>query len=91
MRDNITTNRETWLTLILITVVFLFVYQFIFDSKIDLNGDNASYYILGKAINGGEGYVNINSIYKTPNNHFLDHEVHCKQVDNMDYIDFSPD
>jgi 4-amino-4-deoxy-L-arabinose transferase-like glycosyltransferase len=63
-------KRETWFTIILITLGFLFTYQYIFDSKIDLNGDNASYYILGKALNAGEGFVNVNSIHKTPNNHF---------------------
>ena len=33
-------------------------------------GDNASYYMLGKAIAQGEGYVNISSIAKRPNNHY---------------------
>ena len=44
---------------VLITaVVFTAVYVSIFDNKIDLNGDNANYYILGKALATGEGYVN---------------------------------
>ena len=56
---------------VLITaVVFTAVYVSIFDNKIDLNGDNANYYILGKALATGEGYVNINNVQKSPNNHF---------------------
>ena len=70
MEQKLTEKRQTWITFILIILCFLFIYQYIFDAKIDLNGDNASYYILGKALNMGEGYVSINSIYKTPNNHF---------------------
>ena len=52
---NISTKQEYWYTLIIITISFLILYQYIYDSKIDLNGDNASYYILGKALNAGEG------------------------------------
>ncbi|NNF34562.1 MAG: phospholipid carrier-dependent glycosyltransferase [Saprospiraceae bacterium] len=70
MGQKLITNRETLFTLMLVTLGFLFTYQYIFDIKIDLNGDNASYYILGKALHAGEGFVNINSIHKTPNNHF---------------------
>ena len=70
MGQKLSGKRETWLIAVLITLGFLFIYQYIFDPKIDLNGDNASYYILGKALNAGEGFVNINSIHKTPNNHF---------------------
>ncbi len=53
-----------------IIIVFMGVYAYIYDSKIDLNGDNANYYMLGQALHQGEGYVSINSINKTPNNHF---------------------
>ena len=41
-----------------------------FDSKLALLGDNASYYMLGKSIAQGEGYVNISKITKSPNNHY---------------------
>ncbi len=51
-------------------IAFIGVYAYVFDSKIDLNGDNANYYVLGKSIHQGEGYVNINSVLKSPNNHF---------------------
>jgi hypothetical protein len=55
---------------VLMLVLFLAVYGYIFDAKLDLNGDNANYYILGKALAGGHGYVNLNSPSQTVNNHF---------------------
>lgn len=51
-------------------LIFLIVYAFIFDSKVDLNGDNANYFTLGKALATGQGYVNIASINQNPENHF---------------------
>ncbi len=58
------------IVLIAILIGFMISYAYVFDTKIDMNGDNASYYMLGKALNQGEGYVNINSVFKSPNNHF---------------------
>ncbi len=56
---------------VFVTIIsFIGVFSYVFDSKIDLNGDNANYYVLGKSIHQGEGYVNINSVFKSPNNHF---------------------
>ena len=63
-------NFQTILVLLITTIVFAGVYSSIFDGKLDLNGDNANYYMLGKALATGEGYVNINSIQKNPHNHF---------------------
>lgn len=64
------TFYENFIYMIIITILFLGVYGFIFDKKLDLNGDNAYYYVLGKALSQGEGYVNIASINKAPNNHY---------------------
>lgn len=61
---------EHFLYLLIISITFLFTYLYIFDSKLDLNGDNAYYYVLGKALSQGEGYVNIALISKAPNNHY---------------------
>ena len=55
---------------IILGLVFLVVYFFIFDSKVDLNGDNANYFTLGKALATGHGYVNIAGINQNPENHF---------------------
>lgn len=43
--------------LILLSVVFLLSYSFIFDKKMDLNGDNFGYMNYAKAILDGKGYV----------------------------------
>ena len=43
----------------LFALAFGLVYAFIFDSKLDMGGDNAGYYILGRALLQGEGYTNI--------------------------------
>ncbi len=64
------TKFQTLLILLLTTLAFAGIYAYIFDQKLDLNGDNANYYMLGKALAAGEGYVNINNIRKPPNNHF---------------------
>ena len=63
-------GHKTIAGIFVIIIVFIGVYAYIYDSKIDLNGDNANYYMLGQALHQGEGYVSINSINKTPNNHF---------------------
>lgn len=51
-------------------VAFLICYNYIFDDKISTLGDNAAYYVLGKSIATGEGYVNIVSPNPKPSNHF---------------------
>jgi len=63
-------SYEHFIYIAIITIIFLFVYGYIFDKKLDLNGDNAYYFVLGKALSSGEGYVNIANINKSPNNHY---------------------
>jgi hypothetical protein len=53
-----------------IALGFLFCYLAIFDEKLDLGGDNAVYYILGKALHSGQGYTDIHLPGATPANHF---------------------
>ena len=57
------------LALILI-ITFLKIYQYIYNSRIDIGGDSASYYILGNALANGDGYSNIQYASKSPANHF---------------------
>ncbi len=59
-----------WLFPALLVFGFILVYPFIFDKKVSLGGDNASYYILGKALSSGEGYTNIHVPGKPAHNHF---------------------
>ena len=49
---------------------FLVIYIAVFDTKIDVGGDNAGYYILGKSINSGLGYTDIHLPNANPANHF---------------------
>jgi hypothetical protein len=48
-----------WKEIGLILIITLTLYLFTFDAKLDLNGDNVDYYLLGKAISQGEGYTAI--------------------------------
>ncbi|WMN12155.1 glycosyltransferase family 39 protein [Marivirga salinae] len=66
----ITIKYKSWLYLLILSLVFAGVYIYTFDSKIAVLGDNAYYYILGKALAEGEGYVNISNINKPPNYHY---------------------
>jgi len=63
-------DRASLIYFLSLLFVFGLTYYNIFDTKIDLNGDNANYYVLGKALANGKGYVNINNIEENPNNHF---------------------
>ncbi|MEM6523478.1 MAG: phospholipid carrier-dependent glycosyltransferase [Bacteroidota bacterium] len=62
--------RTHWIHIIVLAVVFLGAFSYTFDSKLAMLGDNASYYMLGKALAEGEGYVNISSSAKRPSNHY---------------------
>ena len=44
----------------LLILLFAFVYTAILDDKVEIVGDNAAYYILGKALYEGAGYAYIN-------------------------------
>jgi hypothetical protein len=48
-----------WKEIGLILIITLGLYLFTFDSKLDLNGDNVDYYLLGQAISQGDGYTTI--------------------------------
>ena len=39
--------------------LLIICYSYVFDTKFDLNGDNIRYYLLGKALAVGKGFVNI--------------------------------
>ena len=48
--------------LLILLFAFIPTYKYIFDSKIAFLGDNAAYYIYGKAIADGKGMVNTQSV-----------------------------
>jgi len=67
-----TTTKTTWHWIFsgILFLIFFATYNYTFDSKLDLGGDNGGYYILGKAISSGQGYTNIHYIGNPPHSHF---------------------
>jgi len=73
-----TRQKQRELAVKIFTVVYLLIlffsyvktYQYIFDEKLDLGGDNANYFILGKALAEGHGYKSISMYNAPPHNHF---------------------
>ena len=58
------------LSLAILFIAFIAIYAYTFEARIALLGDNASYYILGKALFGGKGYVDLSAVTHSPNNHY---------------------
>ena len=58
------------LFLLTIGVLFVFNYKASFDPKLDPNGDNINYFLLGKALSEGEGYVDLFPPEPVPHTHF---------------------
>lgn len=53
-----------------IVISFAICYHYIFDKKINVNGDNAGYYLLAKSIHKGAGYTYYNDITHSPTDTF---------------------
>lgn len=53
-----------------LALIFVVSFAYIFDSKLDLNGDNCSYFMLATSIAEGHGYANIASNAHNPSNLF---------------------
>jgi hypothetical protein len=49
----------TTVYVVLLCLVFAASFSYVFDAKVDLNGDNAKYYLLGQSIAEGKGYVSL--------------------------------
>jgi hypothetical protein len=58
------------LYIIIMLVTFTKTFDYVFDKKLHLGGDNAAYYILGKSIADGNGYSNVHLVGNPPANHF---------------------
>lgn len=54
----------------ILLITFFVAYSKAFDEKVALNGDDTSYYLLGKALASGKGYTNIHELGNAPHNHF---------------------
>jgi hypothetical protein len=61
-------NRLIHLTIILLSGILACWYTY--EEKVELLGDNANYYILGKALAQGDGYTLISHPQKPQNNHY---------------------
>jgi 4-amino-4-deoxy-L-arabinose transferase-like glycosyltransferase len=65
------TNAIQWWHIAGFTLLYLFVCYWIYNPDFtDLNGDNFAYYLLGKGLAEGKGYVNATSITPSPQIHF---------------------
>jgi hypothetical protein len=62
-------SLETGL-LVILSVSFLWVFNYTFDQSISHHGDNATYYLLGESIASGNGYTNVYSPKATNATHF---------------------
>lgn len=69
MKNRTVKNHKWALLLLFILATFLGAFAYIFDTKMDLNGDNMMYYCFAKSILQG-GYTNIMSPLNAPTNTF---------------------
>jgi len=63
------TKKKYWVDLLylfILMIIVISVYNKVYDKKLFLGGDNATYFITAKAIANGEGYTNINSPVNSP-------------------------
>lgn len=58
-KDNQQPKKQHWFYIAGLALVFVIVFSYIFNEKIDLNGDNCDYYMLATSITEGHGYSNI--------------------------------
>ena len=63
-------SNYTWLYIAGLALIFIFSFQYIFNEKLDLNGDNCDYYMLATSITTGHGYSNIANPDYAPTNVF---------------------
>lgn len=68
--ENSTSAKSNWLYIAGLALVFIASFSYIFDSKLDLNGDNCTYYMLATSIAQGHGFADITSTAYTPSNVF---------------------
>lgn len=66
---NQTNNKLIFIYAAVLIVIFIKAFSYSFNPKIDLNGDNLSYYFYAKAVLQG-GYTDIMSVANKPTNNF---------------------
>lgn len=71
MGNNLTGEKKySWFYAAGLVLVFIFSFSYIFNEKLDLNGDNCDYYMLATSITSGHGYSNIATPAYEPTNVF---------------------
>ncbi|MGK7391185.1 MAG: ArnT family glycosyltransferase [Candidatus Cyclobacteriaceae bacterium M2_1C_046] len=63
-------DRPNWIHITVITIISILSCWYTYENKVALLGDNANYYILGKALAQGDGFTLISHPNKPPNNHY---------------------
>ena len=63
-------NKRVLILLAAFTIAFIWVYAYCFDSKLDLNGDNATYLALAHHLAAGLGYSDVTFAGVSPHGHF---------------------
>jgi 4-amino-4-deoxy-L-arabinose transferase-like glycosyltransferase len=63
-------NYLSLVYLIILGIIFIILYNYVYDDKIYLGGDNAVYYITGCSLAEGHGYTNIHLAEQSAANHF---------------------
>ena len=63
-------DRPNWIHITIITIISIISCWYTYENKVELLGDNANYYILGKALAQGEGFTLISHPKQPPNNHY---------------------
>jgi hypothetical protein len=61
---------KSGLPIFLLLIISILLGLYVFDQKIDMNGDNTSYYALAKSLSEFKGYVNSFGMEYTPHSHF---------------------
>ena len=62
--------KRHYIFIVLLALVFGIVYSHTFDSKLDLNGDNANYLLLAENIANGNGYAMVSPDGIVPASHY---------------------
>ena len=58
------------LAILLLVILGIITYMCIFDSKLDMGGDNASFYNLARALSEFKGYVELKAVKPVPHGHY---------------------
>ncbi len=70
MNSSTSSAKHNWLYAGGLVLIFIVAFAYIFDSKLDLNGDNCNYFMLATSLVQGHGYANLMSADYAPSNLF---------------------